>query len=131
MSDASEALQAAIYAALTEPGTVDAPVFDHVPQQQTKPYIIIGDADAEDWGTSDSNGQEFRLTITACSDKRRGRSAVKALQAQIYQRLHHANDLIAPGFQLILIHWLDGDSARDADGVTYEANARYRVLVEG
>lgn len=106
-------------------------MFDHGPQTQAKPCLVIGEARVGEWGASDSNGQELRITITAYSDKRRGRSSVKALHAQVCQRLHHANDIEVPGFDLNLLHFLDSDSAREGDGVTHEANARYRVLVDG
>lgn len=129
MSGSAFELQKGVYALLSGSPGLTCPVYDHVPQTSAKPYAVVGDGDADEWGTADSDGDEVRVAVTAYSDQHRGRKGVKQVQADVYQILHHTLDLAVTGYQVVLIHYLDSDSPPTPDGATYESTARYRVLL--
>ncbi len=98
MSDASLAVQTAIYArlsALLDP----TPVYDNpgTPQDEVPIYVQIGEDNATPSNTKTHNGSEHVIEINVYSSKR-GFAEVKGVLKRIYNELHR-RDLSLTGFQ--------------------------------
>lgn len=128
----SDALQAAVYAAISDEFDTSGPaavrVFDHVPQTEAYPYVAIGDGSVSDWGTKDSVGTEQTIAIEIWS-RYRGRKEAHGIAARIYDQLHE-QPLTVAGQQCVLCRFESEERIREADGLTYRVALRYRVLLD-
>lgn len=81
MTDFQGALEKALYDRLTAQVS-GAAVFQHVPENQAPPVVIVGDVDFEDEG--DKDGQLLRFSVQIVSIVAGpGRKPLNALQAQV------------------------------------------------
>lgn len=90
MSDATEALQAALVTVLqSHPVLADelTGVYDGPPPRAAFPYVSIGDGLSSDWSTKTANGREIRIALTVWDD---GESA-----ARLHQLVGHVEDAVA------------------------------------
>jgi hypothetical protein len=132
MSDASNALQVAIYNRLTN--ELSVPVYDHVPQADDAgadaafPYVTIGEDSLEQYDTDTSDGFNGTVVIHVWS-RHRGRKEVKSIQGEIYDALHRHNLQVA-GYHTILCYYLNSTSFMDVDGLTRHGVSQFRVLLE-
>jgi hypothetical protein len=131
MSDATLALQTAIYQRLTGDATLMATlagVHDQVPEEAAFPYVTLGEDTAVDLGTKSEPGQDITVTLHAWS-RARGRREVKEILARIYD-LMHEQALTVAGFSHVLTRFAFGATFRDPDGLTQHGVARYRIVVQ-
>lgn len=122
-------LQKAIYGALS--GNLSAPVFGHVPQKQSYPYVVIGEDNFNDWSTDDKNGFVAIVNLHVWdraegSNGKRGKELTKIIQGEIYDILQRSNfpigDYGNPGMSFEY-----SDVFMDTDGITYHGVQRFRV----
>lgn len=120
-----EEIQAAIYSKVSAIGW---PTFDHVPQESTFPYIVIGDDTSVPWDTDDSIGSETTCTVHIWS-RHRGRKEVKEIMRTVYEALHRAEFAIIGG-QLVECVAEFAESFVDVDGLTRHGVIRFRLIVD-
>ena len=141
MTSPSNAFQAGIYARLTSyaplTALVGTKIYDHVPQDETAPYVVIGDHTATDWSTKTRNGWEYTVTIHAWDFERAGRKSVNAILSAIYDALHQAEGAITvAGFDLIQLHFDNEVPAYPEPGTEgagdhyYHGVIRFRALLQ-
>lgn len=127
MSDATGAIQVAIYTALSaaSPSLVvyDQPIPDVVP-----PYVLIGETTAIDAGTKTKTGQEHTITLHFWSTYD-GTKEVHDMFGEAYALLHEASLSIA-GFTCVFCRFEFSDVFEDQDGQTWHGVQRYRILTE-
>lgn len=132
--NAALSLQRAVFSALTASedikDIVDDPprVFDTVPRGAAFPYIVIGDDQQFDWSTATEKGSEHRLTIHVWSRAPGAKEARVAAQA-VVDALDGAA-LVVPGFTLVNLRWLEGETLRENDGETIHGQIKFRAVVE-
>lgn len=86
MTDFQGALEKAIYDRLTAEVTL-ATVFQHVPENQAPPVVIISDADFDNEG--DKQGVLMRFSVNIVSlVQAPGRKGLSALQAEVFAALN-------------------------------------------
>ena len=120
-----EDIQAAIYEKVSAIGW---PTFDHVPQETTFPYIVIGDDTSIPWDTDDSIGSETTCTIHIWS-RHRGRKEVKEIMRTVYEALHR-QELSIVGGSLVECSAEFAESFLDPDGLTRHGVIRFRLTVD-
>ena len=118
-------VQKAIFAALD--GNIAAPVFDAVPENQTAPYIVIGDDTAVAFDADLQTGFDMTLTIHTWSIYR-GLKEVKTLMGEVYDLLNRAT-LAVSGYTVLDIVNEYGQPFLDGDGVTRHGVQRFRILL--
>jgi hypothetical protein len=145
MSDPLWELQKGIYGRLTDftalaaaVGTDDddnVKIYDHVPQGQEAPYVVIGDDTAIDFDTKTHNGWEVTLTIHCWDFEVAGRKSVKTLMKHIYEALHNCeNAVVVAGVSLIFLrcefqHTYQEQAIEGAGDHYYHGVQRFRALI--
>lgn len=127
------ALQKALYQRLsTDAGVVAAlggpKVFDDVPRAATFPYVTFGAARSDDWSTGDSEGREHIAVVNVWSragGRREALTVAEAIRAALA-----AGDLTLNGHRVVLMRLEAVETRRGADGETYQASLRLKVLSE-
>jgi len=112
----------------TDPRSTSPAVYDHVPQDATFPYVVVGDTTMAPFDTDDSTGNDATVTIHVWSEYR-GRIETKEIQDAIYNALHR-NDLTVTGSDTIMVEWEYADSELDPDGITRHGVQRFRTVIE-
>ena len=134
MTHPANALQAAIYTRLTS--QLDpTPVYDHVPQNSSYPYVVIGADTLLDDSTKDSPRWNATLTVHAWDRPKAGRKSVKTIIGQIYDALNRQEGNVSlTGFSLIsLLH--EFDETYQESGVEgsndhyYHGVMRFRAII--
>ncbi len=117
MSDATQAVQAAVIAALeTHPALSQSlqGVFDGPPVRTVYPYVSLANGVISDWSTKTETGREIRLALTVWDD---GEEA-----ARLHDLMGHVADALAalpsdlPGWRIASNVFLRSLVARDAAG---------------
>ena len=116
-------IQQALYDRLD---TLSIPVYDHVPQGASFPYIVIGNMDHNEWDTDLENGFDIVVDIHVWDRAHNGKKSVKTIQSQIYSLLHRKETLLGSGFVLANAEF--ASSFLDVDGLTYHGVQRFRLL---
>lgn len=140
MGSPDNALQTAIYTRLTGYAALTTAlggsyVYDHVPQGQDAPYVVIGEDTLSDWDTKDTDGWECTVTIHAWDFAKAGRKSVKTLLGHIHDALHQQEaNITVTGFNLIQIRREFQQTIRETgiEGESdhyYHAIARYRAVI--
>lgn len=132
MSAAFE-IQKALYAVLssdTDLGVlVGSRIYDDVPDNQnTFPFVTIGEDTLTQWDTDQKLGYEVSLVIHVWS-RYRGRKETKEIQAAIYDALHNA-PLSVTGYDNFLMQEREAESFLDPDGKTRHGIQTYHALIE-
>lgn len=136
MASPANALQAGIYTRLTAQLT-PTPVYDHVPQNSTYPYVVIGEDTAVDWSTKNANGWETTLTIHVWDRPKAGRKSVKTLQSNIYDALHRQeSNVTVTGFQLVTLQCefetsFQETAVEGSNDHYYHGVQRFRATIRG
>ena len=120
-----EEIQTAIFEQVS---SIGYPTFDHVPQESTFPYIVIGDDTSVPWDTDNSLGTETTCTIHVWS-RHRGRKEVKEIFRTLYEKLHRAEFPIIGG-ALVECQAEFEESFLDSDGLTRHGVIRFRLTVD-
>lgn len=134
MSDASWALQQAVFATLNANAEVQAVLgasprlYDAVPRDAVFPYAVLGDGQENDASTATEQGSEHILATHIWS-RGGGHRECKEVAAAIRDALDGAALALA-GFALIDIRFQSADYARQPDGETWRASLRFRAATE-
>ncbi|MBS0278638.1 MAG: DUF3168 domain-containing protein [Proteobacteria bacterium] len=134
MTNASFALQSAVFAALCADETMQSLVgvpprlYDAVPPNPVFPYAVLGDGSETNAGTATEESSEHILTLTAWSQNG-GHAESKSIADAIRFRLNNAT-LSLDGHALVDLRFVDCDYARQTDGETYSAKLRFRAVTE-
>lgn len=129
-SDPSLPIQKAIYDALTGDATLMGKiegVYDHVPQNESFPYVSIGKDTASDFSGNTFDGVNADVMINTWA-RGAGRKECKEIMAEIYRVLHNAS-LTVTGFTLVLLQFDFSDTELDPDGETYHGVQRFKMIV--
>lgn len=124
-------LQKGLFAELSGDATLSAAVtgiFDHVPQEQTFPYVLIGEAVAEDFDDDSTEGFDVECTIHVWTRSYRGRAEAKEAQALIHGLLHR-KPVAVTGADTVETIVIATETFRDPDGLTTHGVQRVRVIL--
>lgn len=133
MSDASWALQSAVYARLKTDARVKAAlgdparIFDSPPEDAVFPYLTLGESRVGDWAGV-SGGQEHELRFYAYSQYG-GRREVKRIISAVYDAIHETR-FDVPGFHLVNMRYVFADVLRRREPDTYQGVMRYRAVTQ-
>jgi hypothetical protein len=128
MSAAGLALQAGLYAQLASIAplmTQLTGLFDHVPEAQALPYLVIGEALASDWSSATFDGRETRLSLhlwTRAAGRKQAKELSGLIQAALQPGLPPLN-----GHKLTMLSFLSERTLIDADGVSQHTILEYRA----
>ena len=136
--DSSWALQQAIFGALRAEAVLitlagdgaspeRAKVFDHVPQDETFPYLTLGPTTQLPWDTKNSDGMEHTIEVH-CWSQYAGQSEVKRMMAAALDAIDGVA-LTVIGHTLVLLQFNFGQTLNDPDGITHHGVQRYRALI--
>jgi hypothetical protein len=132
MTNASFALQSAVFAALSGDATMqsllDTRIYDAVPLNPTFPYAVLGDGKETNAGTATEEGSEHAFTVTVWSQGG-GHQESKSIADAARFRLNNAT-LSLDGHALVDLRFVDCGYAREKDGETYSATLRFRAVTE-
>lgn len=109
MASPDNALQTGLYSRLTGYSALTtalggSKVFDHVPQGEAAPYVVIGEDTLTEWDTKSKAGWEATVTIHVWDHEKAGRKSVKALLSHIHDALHQQEaNITVTGFNLVQI----------------------------
>ena len=127
-------LQKDIYAALTGDVILMAKitgVFDFVPQNQSYPYIQIGETDFTDWSTHTFDGFAGLITINLWHRPgSRGRAPLHDIMDDIY-RILNKNLFSIPSSTIVSMRYDFSNIIVDPDTVTYHGVTRFKILIGG
>ena len=125
-----ERVQRAIYSRLTADERLAAfpvGVYDHVPQDDAFPYIVIGQDSEDQWDADDMHGFECIIEIHTWS-RYRGMSECKRIQQLVYNALHDI-ELVVIRHNVVLCLWESAQQFVDPDGLTRHGVQRFRVIL--
>lgn len=131
MSTATSAIQTAIYTRLTGDATLMGlvtGVFDAVPQEQTLPYVTIGQFEGEDWSTFAKLGEAYAVNLHVWNDSAKGQKTVQAIQSRVDTLLNRAA-LTVTGYVAVSCIREYVTVLQDPDGVTWHGVQRFRIHV--
>ena len=132
MTNASWALQSAVFAALTADATlqslIDTRLYDAVPLNPTFPYVVLGDGKETNADTATDEGSEHEFTVTVWSQGG-GHQESKSIADAVRFRLNNAT-LSLDGHALVDLRFQDCEYARESDGQTYSATLSFRAVTE-
>jgi hypothetical protein len=134
------AFQAAIYTRLVGySGLTTAlggsKIYDHLPQNVTAPYVVIGDDTCIVDDTKSNNGWELTATIHCWDFEKAGRKSVKTLMSNIYDALHKSEaNITVTGFSLVQIYQEFSETFQEvnAEGASdhfYHGVQRFRAII--
>jgi uncharacterized protein DUF3168 len=133
MSDASLALQQAVYDALAQSiplqNLIGSPprLYDHHRQEPIFPYVVIGEVRVSDYPGL-AGGLEHDLRVHAFS-LYGGQREAKEFHGLIREGLHD-RALTLTGHRLINLRFVFGDILRLRDGETWQAVLRFRAVTQ-
>ena len=125
MSDAQNATEAAIYAALSPDGVLEWPIHQHVPEDTPPPVNIIGDLSGEPLGAKGDPDEEVTVEINTVFQGE-ARKPVLEEQARIIAALDEQS-FTAGGFTIRPLK-AGSDAVLLPDGETYLGTARFTVF---
>lgn len=125
------AIQTVIYQTLTSHAPLMAMVkgvFDDVSEDQTFPYVTIGESTHNENDTVAVFGDDSTITVHVWSGYE-GRSETKRIQGAIYDALHRAKPTYS-GYNIMGVDWVSSDSFIDTDGETRHGVQVFRILID-
>lgn len=120
-------VQKAILHYLTQSPDLGYNVFDHTPDNQQYPYIVIGEDNAQAFDTKTFNGFEVSVVIHTWSQKL-GRKEIKTMQGAIYNALHN-RQLAIDGFNFVLCLFEFSETILEDDGRTRHGIQRFNLII--
>lgn len=127
----SNALQSAIYSALTNDATLSAAidgVYDFVPDNQNAfPFITIGDITLNERDTDDTNGYSAVFVVHTWS-RSEGKKQAADIQNLVYGLLHKTSPALSTGAVLLMVQESQ-EVMRDPDGRTFHGIQNFRATL--
>lgn len=121
-------LQKAIFARLSSDAAlgllVGARIHDNPPGDVAHPYLVLGESETRDW----PGGMEHRLAFH-CFTRGGGRTGAKSILEAVRLGLHDAA-LALEGHTLVNLRFLDAQTRREPDGLTWRGTVRFRAVTE-
>lgn len=141
MASPGNALQKGLYERLTGYSALTTAlggqkVYDHVPQGEAAPYVVIGADTLLDASSKTNNKWEATVTIHAWDFEKAGRKSVKTLLSHLYGALHQQEASISvTGFTLVQIRFefeetFQETAVEGANDHYYHGVQRYRAFVQ-
>jgi len=118
-------LQKAIYDRLK--ANLTCPVYDHVPDGVTMPYVTLGENTSVDWSTKLENGQEVTHTLHIWSEYK-GMMEAKQIIDQIIQAIT-STPLVVEGFFVVSARVDVVETMRDPEGYRHGI-VRFRFKIQ-
>lgn len=103
-------------------------VYDHVPQDATFPYEVVGDPTGVDHDTDTTLGWDAEVTIHQYS-RFRGFEEVERIQRQNDEALNRAVPVVVDA-RIVTLHRVSVDGVLDPDGLTRHGIHRFRAIVQ-
>lgn len=125
-------LQRAVYTRLTGDQVLSAmaPVFDHVPEDATRPYVTLGEAIETPVGAHDRYGRSVLLVLHVWSDQD-GMTEATTIANRLVELLdHQAEELEVAGHRVVSARFVDAAPQRDPDQRIRHVPVRFRVQTE-
>lgn len=132
MSIGQFAFQTALYNALNVSAItsdLSCAVTNQPLQDQSYPFITIGEETSVDYSTKDQVGGEYTVNLDVWSQYK-GSKEVKQIMDKIHDLLHDSSISVS-GFNLINLRFEFADIMRDPDGVTRHGVMRFRAIILG
>jgi hypothetical protein len=120
-------VQQAILALLSQSPGIGYSVFDHTPDNQAYPYVVIGDDNVQPFDTKTFNGFELSVVIHTWSQYA-GRKEIKTMQGLIYSALHNEAIEVA-GYNTVLCQFEFSETFVEDDGRTRHGIQRFNVII--
>lgn len=126
------AAQQAVYTALAASADLQAlignpaRIFDQVPADTAEPYVILGEGSIEPFDTKSTAGADQEMVLEIWSGHR-GAKIVKQILDAAHSALHEAALSVA-GANFVLCRFSGAEIARDSDGLSTFARARFRIV---
>lgn len=133
-ADSQWPLQQTVHTALSGDVTLQgflgnpARIYDHVPQDATFPYLVMGEATAGAFDTKTEDGMEQRLSLHIWS-RYRGLKETKEIMAAVIAVLDQAS-LVVAGHVLVLLRLDSSATFLDPDGLTRHGVQRFRAVTQ-
>jgi hypothetical protein len=103
-------------------------VFDHVPQEESFPYVAMGELIDTEFNNDDAE-QMSSISITIHSYSREwGRKETHNIQERITAVLHRAA-LSETGFNFVTIDRTQSSSFVDVDGITRHGIVEFNIII--
>ena len=104
-------------------------LFDHVPDEQSFPYLLYENGDSGEWDTSTELGWDVRPRIHVFSE---GESSLfpRTILGTIENILHRNEPTVLTGYRLILLRHVETQCFREPDGQVWHGLASFRALLE-
>lgn len=112
----------------TDPVDDSPAVFDHVPQDATFPYVVVGEPVGTDHDTDDTLGWDAEVTIHQWS-RFRGFEEVEAIQRQTDEAINRAEPVVVDA-RIVTLHRVSVDGVLDDDGLTRHGIHRFRAIID-
>lgn len=124
-------LQKAIYETLSGDSSLSAlvsGVFNHVPQDSSFPYIVIGEAESSDYSTVTTTAEEVMSTVLVFS-RARGSKEALTIMGEIKALLHQAS-LSLTGCTLIYLRMQGSNISQVKETLTWQGTLIFKALIE-
>jgi hypothetical protein len=130
MTWAPEKVQLAVYSRLTSDVALMAlvsGVYDHIPQDQAFPFVVIGEDDyiGRDSHTTNGYSVGFRISVWSRGFGRKG--CMQVMEA--VDALLHNKDFSISGWNILNLRRDLSQIIVDSDSVTYQGIMRYSLLL--
>lgn len=112
----------------TDPRDASPAVYDHVTQEATFPYVVIGEPEGTEHDADDIQGWDFDIEIHQFS-RFRGFEEVENIQRQLDDALHRAAPLVTDA-RVTTMHRVQTRAILDPDGLTRHGIHSFRVILE-
>ena len=108
-----------------------ARVYDVPPTNPTLPLILMGDAQAEEWGSRDTAGMKVMLILHVYSNVNRGRADARKIGDALRVALHNNSSIAPAAGSVVLCQYLSTeDEGLDADGITWHGVTKFDILYQ-
>ncbi len=102
--------------------------FDHVPQEQMLPYIVIENILSQDWSTGTEEGEEHFITLNIWSSSS-GKKQTYEIADKVKTLLDN-NTLSLTDHHLITLQYQNSEFKRDKPSQHYIGQVRFRAITE-
>lgn len=128
---AMQAVQQGLYTALNGDSALGAlvqGVYDRVPQGSNYPYVVIDDAEAQDFATQGLDACDIAQELLVYS-RSGGRKQTQDILARLHALLHDGS-LSLSGHVLVQMRVTRSDMALQNDGKTMRGRMQLRLIVQ-
>lgn len=103
-------------------------VYDHVPQEEEYPYVVIGELVETPQNTDDVEQMSEASIIIHSYSGEWGRKETHAIQKEIVNSLHRA-EMAEPGVEFVNTEHEQSQSFTDSDGITRHGVVEFNIII--